>query len=159
MARSWDELVRVFWKYVDKKGRTACWEWKASRHWIGHGQFNVFGVSTGSHRVAMMIHLGRKLKKGEFICHKCDNPPCCNPRHLFIGTQRDNMLDMVNKRRGLIGVKNGHSRLTEEQVLWIRKTYFDAQNKKGLKAALAKKFRVTPSNIVAILSRKSWKHI
>jgi len=97
-------LKERFWNRVDvREDKNSCWEW------LGPKQFNRGRVRIGSqvddtrklilpHRIAYELTYG-PIPKGLFVCHHCDNPPCCNPIHLFLGTQRDNMQDAVRKGR------------------------------------------------------------
>ena len=90
--------------------------------------------------------------------HKCDNPPCINPKHLRAGTQQENVKDRDNKKRGRwnVGEKHHKSKLTEKQVLKIRELH---KNKKGGHRVLAKKFGVGRKAIFNIVKRIHWKHI
>jgi hypothetical protein len=93
-----------FWDSVDKSaGPDGCWPWQRGRNNKGYGRFLIERDGTRqrplAHRVAMRLHLGRELDRAEFVLHHCDNPPCCNPAHLFLGTQKDNMADMMAKGR------------------------------------------------------------
>lgn len=88
-----------FWSHVDRSaGLFECWTWTAFRHPFGYGKVKWHGVSRDAHRVAYEIAVGL-IPAGLNVCHRCDNPPCCNPAHLFLGTQHENVLDMVAKGR------------------------------------------------------------
>lgn len=91
----------LFWRNVDKRGPDECWEWKRARNSSGYGRLG----STAAHRVAWHLTNGQ-IPDGMYICHHCDNPPCCNPAHLFCGTQTDNMQDAKAKNR--FDRRNGH---------------------------------------------------
>jgi hypothetical protein len=90
-----------FWSYVDKKGEADCWNWKAATS-VGYGRFKLNGSNYLSHRIAFEISK-HKIKHDNavgIIRHSCDNPACCNPLHLEIGTHKDNSDDMVKRGRG-----------------------------------------------------------
>jgi len=91
-----------------------------------------------------------------FVCHRCDNPPCCNPRHLFLGTPADNCLDRDRKQRQARGGKIGWGRLTEEDVIAIRSK---ATGQRGELSALGREYGVSHTMIRFVLLRKNWKHI
>jgi hypothetical protein len=93
-----------FWKQVDRtQGENACWPWTGHRNWLGYGQYsrriNGKRLRANAQRVAYRLHYNVD-PGGLLVCHTCDNPPCCNPKHLFLGNHRDNALDMVSKGRG-----------------------------------------------------------
>ena len=96
-----DKFEEKFWAKVDKSGD--CWIWKGDTQ--GPGRYGRVTRYLGTkrfreyaHRISYRLHYG-SIKKGMLVCHKCDNPPCVNPDHLFLGTHRDNMLDMFGKKR------------------------------------------------------------
>lgn len=89
--------VLDFWKHV-KKG-PGCWEWQGTRDRAGYGQAKAGRKTVRAHRLSWRIHRG-VIPDGFIICHKCDNPPCVRPDHLFVGTHQDNSQDMMNKGRG-----------------------------------------------------------
>lgn len=101
-----------FWMRVDKSGE--CWTWTAARGDHGYGSFtDDDGRSVSAHRFSHQLHYG-PIPKGLVVCHKCDNPPCVRPDHLFLGTQADNVRDMQAKGRAVSGwairthCSNGH---------------------------------------------------
>ncbi len=87
------------WSRVDKTG--ACWTWTGRRNAGGYGVLRIRGRSSKilfAHRLAWELTNG-PIPDGLFVCHHCDNPPCCNPEHLFVGTPKDNCHDMMAKGR------------------------------------------------------------
>lgn len=155
-------LLERFWMSVDKRSSDNCWEWTTSK---SHGYGIICEGPAGNctrhmaHRLSWEIHNG-PIPKGLGVLHKCDNPPCVNPDHLFLGTQRDNMYDMMNKGRGFVlpprhGSNHGMSKLDERKVLAIRDSIADG--KKGKDIALD--YGVTPTLISYIKNRKIWAHI
>jgi hypothetical protein len=153
-----DRFRDRFWSKVAKGEADDCWLWLAHRKASGYGQFTVRkGVFMTSSRVALALSLGRPLESGEVACHVCDNPPCCNPAHLFAGTQRDNALDSVVKGRArrARGVDTASARLTEDDVRAIRAE----TDRWGLNRDLSVLYGVSNSTIAAIRMGQKWKHV
>lgn len=102
---------------------SGCWEWTGTKNAKGYGFIQADAKRWMTHRYSYHIHHGQ-IPDGMFVCHKCDNPKCINPDHLFAGTQKDNMNDMVKKGRahkvGRSGTENPNNKLTEQDVLAIR---------------------------------------
>lgn len=92
-----ETTIQRFWSRVDKSGQ--CWIWTRGKSRNGYGRFRLKGKIIYAHRFAFEITYGTVLP-GLHICHKCDNPPCCNPKHLWAGTPADNMHDRDRKGRG-----------------------------------------------------------
>src|SRR6185369_17008438 len=88
-----------FWQKVDKSGGPdSCWEWRGARREFGYGMVRINGILRRVHRVSWEIRFG--VITGDFaVCHKCDNPPCVNPDHLFLGDAKDNVNDCISKQR------------------------------------------------------------
>lgn len=101
----------MFWARVARRGPDECWEWRGSRNAKGYGQVTNQGADRIAHRVAYEIAKGA-IPSGMMVCHTCDNPPCCNPAHLFVGSNADNIRDKVakgrSKRRYPVVCPNGH---------------------------------------------------
>lgn len=109
-----------FWSKVHRQPN-GCWEWTASRLPRGYGRFSLGGKQVGAHRVSWELHHGA-IPSGLAVLHRCDNPPCVRPDHLFLGTLVDNIRDMIRKGRDrkARGIGNGRAKLTDEEVAAIR---------------------------------------
>jgi len=146
-----------FLKYVDRPPE-GCWPWKGGLNgYKGYGMFNYYGRPRLASRVSWMLFKG-DIPDGLFVCHACDNPKCVNPDHLFLGSQKDNMDDMVAKGRSnnaaksLPGVLHGGVKLTDADVLEIRSASQSFR-------FLARRYGVSTRTIGDVKSRRSWKHV
>jgi predicted DNA-binding protein YlxM (UPF0122 family) len=92
-------MTERFWEKVDIKNDSECWEWKNGKYLNGYGGFNSNNKHEYAHRIAWELTYGA-IPENMCVCHHCDNPSCCNPKHLFIGTMADNMHDRDRKGRG-----------------------------------------------------------
>lgn len=92
------ERFDEFWDRVDIQGSDDCWEWKKSKV-RGYGSVRLKGLPVRAHRAAYLLTYGN-IPTDKQVLHHCDNPACCNPKHLYIGTQQDNMNDMYRRKRG-----------------------------------------------------------
>lgn len=147
-------VAERFWKKVIKSD--GCWSWTGAVS-RGYGKISRDHTTAGmtqAHVISWEIHHGI-VPEGYVVCHKCDNRQCTNPEHLFLGTQADNMADMVMKARSAWGERNRHAKLTAEQVLEIRGRKAGGE----LTSVLAAEFRVTVNMVNKIASRECWKHI
>ena len=160
---------QYFWSRVDMSaGPTACWPWVGTRDPKGYGRFCHNGVRTRAHRVAFRLAHG-SVPSGLSVCHHCDNPPCCNDSHLFVGTNADNVADRHAKGRSrgpsfnahashispeiVRGENNGNSKLTWSDVEGIR-----SQRAQGASLnKLALTFGVSRSNIRFIVTGSTWR--
>lgn len=144
-----------FNKMVVKKEE--CWEWIGSRTRQNRPKMvNHLGKNEHASRVSYRIHKG-DFDSQLFVLHKCDNPVCTNPDHLFLGTQKDNIDDMYMKGRNasFSGERNSQSKLETCNILNIRKRYKEGDSFKYL----ANWYGVTESTISDIVNRRTWKHV
>lgn len=171
------EDVARFWRKVNVRSPGECWEWTAQRQHFGYGQFKMRdGRKRTAHKFAIEAATG-PVPAGMFVLHKCDNPPCCNPSHLFLGTPADNMRDMWAKGRAsnanhpgnaealkawraanpaaFTGASHPSAKLTEADVVEIRAAL--ASGATGV--SLAKRYNVSNDTISAIRTRKKWRHV
>lgn len=134
-----------------------CWVWTACKNNKGYGHYQLGGKAVLAHRVAWEYFFG-EIPDGLCVLHKCDNPPCVNPEHHFLGTLRDNAVDRSSKGRGNrpIGRKNGMAVLTQVEVEEIRKTYKRYSRGEFTAPALAKKYGVCQQQISNIVNQKNW---
>jgi len=146
-----------FWSKVGRSGPAECWLWMASRthNSMGYGLFRIGGHLLRAHRVAWMISRGA-IPSGLCVLHRCDNPGCCNPSHLFVGTQRDNMEDMTRKGRRVRGADHPKSKLTSRQVCQIRLLYHSGNLNQY---ELAKRFGLSQPCVGRIVRGEVWKHL
>lgn len=151
----YQKIHQRFWSKVNKT--KTCWFWTAYKAGGGYGRFGVSAKVSPqpAHRISWMLAYG-EVPDGFCVLHKCDNPSCVRPDHLFLGTLKDNSQDMVRKGRDRSqGSKNLMSKLNEKQVLEIRRL-----SKSGTKGKdLAENYGVTTAMISGIINRKSWLHI
>lgn len=150
-----------FWQKVSADTRDGCWEWVGARFPKGYGCVTRRGTPSTpkthtwrAHRYSWFLAHG-PIPEGMVVCHRCDNPPCVNPDHLFLGTQKENQEDMVRKLRGRYGIRNGRAVLTEDDVRTIRRRYQDGETQQSL----AEAFGVKGVTIQALISRRTWKHV
>jgi HNH endonuclease len=131
-----------------------CWEWQWGKNRRGYGKVVVHYKNVAAHRLSWTVHRGQ-IPDGMLVCHRCDNPPCCNPDHLFLGTNADNMRDAYDKGRSVRGERVHTVRLTEAQVLTIAQRIKDGETS----ADLAREFGVAHGTIWFIEKKRSWKYL
>jgi hypothetical protein len=141
-----------------RRGKNECWEWDHSRTVAGYGRIRIDGKYAFAHRYSWLYHKG-EIPKDMMVCHSCDNPPCINPNHLFIGSNTDNMRDCVKKGRyvgppRMRGVKHPKSKLNDSSVAKIREMY---GNKTIVE--IAKIFNIAPSLAHRVARREVWRHV
>ena len=141
---------------IEKDPKTNCWEWQKATTANGYGHLWCNGKLEYAHRISAMLYLNFNISSKMCVLHKCDNKPCINPKHLFIGTNQDNVTDKMKKGRGTIGEKHGLARLTEIQIRQIKKEYVPRIK---TARALAKKYKVSQKHIYQIVHNKRWRHI
>lgn len=155
--------VDRFWEMVDKNGPILvpklgrCWEFE-SRLSSGYGRLKMPDKTTElAHRFSWKLHNG-PIPDGLFVCHKCDNKPCVRPTHLFVGTQLDNLADMIKKGRAgkAIGTQHGMSKLSEKDVLDILRKYATG---KWTQQELGDLYGVGNMQVSRIVRGERWAHL
>lgn len=158
---SWDcnpqnalALLRQMLEHVPENN--ACLEWPRSHDTSGYGLIGVGGKKQKAHRLAYREKIG-PIPDGLKVCHKCDNPPCFRPDHLFVGSDLDNRLDCVSKGRANLPRGDAHprSKLTEKDVLDIRARLATGESQ----TAISQDYPVTNQMILRIDKRLAWRHI
>ena len=146
-------LSTRFWTHVSKGAQDECWIFKPHRKGLGYRQIKVGGSRVGSlaHRVSWELTHG-PIPDGLVVCHRCDNPPCVNPSHLFRGTHKDNSQDMARKGKSQRGERNTTAKITAQIVAEIR-----ASTKTGRQ--LATDYGLSASQVSNIRRRNQWKHV
>ena len=150
------DVEERFWDKVDICGEDECWDWTASRSTEGYGWFGFGETIKQAHRVRMILD-GHDVE-GMYVNHHCDNPPCVNPKHLYVGTSLDNTRD--KQRRGRTpdrsGSKNGRAVLKEDDVAQIKILLRDTDL---TQKELASMFGVGQAQISNIKREITWKHV
>ena len=119
-----ETLRSRFWRHVSASEPSACWLWQGAPHTSGYGRLlGVNGSMDYAHRISWVLYNG-PLGPDDWVAHHCDTPLCVNPAHLFLSRgNRDNMADAVRKGRTARGTRHGNSKLTDDQVRYIREAY------------------------------------
>ena len=152
------ELKERFWEKVDRRGKDECWEWTGAKNQKGDGMIRCGQRKLiKAHRLSWELCV-KKIPFGFQVLHHCDNPSCMNPKHLFLGTNQDNVNDKMKKGRfpNFVGENNPCSKLTEYDVILIRRLY---EPRKYSQYRLAREFGVTRGTISKALSKATWGHI
>jgi len=145
-----NQEMQNFYSIINSIKSPKCWIWN---HSLVHGYGLFMGKS--AHRVSYELYKG-SIPKNMVVMHTCDNPSCVNPEHLEIGTQSENIADMIKKGRQSKGESKPTAKLTEKQVLEIRAKF---KPRKYTYEMLSKEYGLAVRNICKIIARESWKHI
>lgn len=140
-----------------EKTKDGCWIWGGGKTDVGYGRVSFDGLFYSVHRLSYLIYK-EEIPNGLFVLHKCDRRSCINPKHLFVGTQSDNMKDCYAKNRhsriSALGEKAYNSKLKDKYIPKIKKLYKDGLMQKEI----AKMFGVNRSLISRVINDKRWKH-
>lgn len=157
---------KLFWSKVPQGlAPDECWEWTSPRWEQGYGAYKTGGKMYKAHRVMWEKAHGMPIPDGLLVCHTCDNPPCVNPAHLFLGTHVDNGQDMSQKGRGhyqknpqlvMRGEAHPHHELNERDVLAIRRL---AASRKYLQREIAEMFGITTVAVSHIVTGRKWASV
>lgn len=150
-------VAKPFWGRVKRGRPDECWPWLGATVAGGYGQLRVGGKQTSAHRRAWEMH--HKKKAGRWrIRHRCDNPPCCNPAHLFRGTHQQNMNESVKRgrRARLRGELNGNAVLTKAKVKWARANVGKHRGKKYTIREAEKILGCSKSQILRVINGGGW---
>lgn len=138
-----------FWAKVNQT--RSCWEWTAAKSAFGHGRFRLNGHLLSPHRIAWVLLCG-KIPPGMLILHKCDNPSCVRPKHLYLGTHSDNLRDALKRgRKANPSVK----KLTDDQVRHARQEVANGRSHRSV----AKSLSVSHSTIDRVINREYYTHV
>lgn len=158
--------AQQFWSRVKIGAPDECWEWQGYRKETGYGRISNSKYNQGegprswrAHRLAYQFHHG--VEPGDLhVLHSCDNPPCCNPAHLRLGTPADNGRDKVERGRSHNvpkGAAHKLAKLTDDKVREIKRRFVRGRRGDGPRAA--REFGVSPTIIHQILRGEIWKHV
>ena len=153
-------LEERFWSKVGVEGPDDCWIWRRGLNDSGYGQFKLIagGSPKRASRVAWLLTYGDP--GSSLVLHKCDNPPCCNPAHLFLGTHFDNNADMTSKGRRRVGPQRDRARqiarlrhLTDEQIAEAHRRHAAGESRRSI----ARSFGVANTTIDDLINGKTWR--
>lgn len=142
-----EKVIKRFWAKVDKRGPDDCWNWTAGKYERGYGCFWNGIEYIRAHRFSWEIHKGR-IPEEELVCHRCDNPSCVNPAHLFLGSHIDNMMDSVHKGR------QRDQKLTMKEAREVRRLHATYQY---TQTRLGKMFDISHQGVSRIINNHTYK--
>lgn len=158
--------IKRFFEKVEKTA--SCWMWVGGRFGTNRGEYFRYGCFLMSkqrgamlaHRASWELHYG-EIPNGMVVCHKCDTPLCVNPDHLFLGTQKDNAMDMVSKGRNYCqrGEKSAWHKVSESDVLMLREKYESGLFKSSVLINEARSLGIKRSQFYNIVGNKCWSHV
>ena len=151
------ELIERFSEKWELNKDNGCWEWQHATSSKGYGQIKIpkQRKQIPAHRLSYLIHYG-EIPDGMLVCHKCDNPKCVRPSHLFLGSYADNSQDMAKKDRHLFGEKHPHNKLTEIHVRRIHSLFHDDGVSQG---KIAQIYGIGQSTVWKILHGYRWEKV
>lgn len=151
MPLSQEQRKVLFWTQIKRGNNDECWNWEGASNREGYGRFRWNGKPKLAHRISYLLHHGEDPYPLD-VLHHCDNPKCVNPNHLFLGTDKDNVRDMIEKGRNnpVFGERSPRATLSNDEVLDIKKhiTIFTT--------LLSEKFSVNRMVITNILRERAW---
>ncbi|WP_158506136.1 HNH endonuclease [Synechocystis sp. PCC 7509] len=150
-----EKLEQRLWAKVEKSPDSHCWLWTGSKNKSGYGAIKVAGKPLQVHRVVYEMSYGI-IPSDHFVRHRCDNPSCCNPKHLKLGSNQDNVDDRTLRGRSVKGSKQTTAKLTEYEVEEIIR---ELQGSFITTQAIAQKYGVVRSVVSRINTGKSWTHV
>ena len=150
--------IEKFYNKIRRNKPNDCLIYIGCKDKDGYGLPRVGKKHIRAHRIAWFLAYG-KIPEGLCVLHKCDNTSCVNPKHLFLGSDRDNNKDMINKQRNAYGEKNGGSKLTENQVLDILNIVKSNGRHRNLATNLSKIYKIDSHTIRNIITGRNWKYL
>lgn len=153
----YSSLEDALFSNVEKGNVDDCWVWQGTQRGNGYGCVKYKGKILEAHRLSYEIHNG-SIPDGLLVCHKCDNRPCVNPNHLFLGDHDDNHKDAKSKDRHTRGERQGRNKLRDADVIEIRRAYRTRVRGETI-PMLAAQYGVCKRTIVSVARGKAWKHI